>query len=309
MGCGRRPPKGKRARHTPRANEEPQPNLFPKRARTLVKEDPRAHRGGGVRGASQPRRRGHIFDSTLGFPGEGPSQTAGAKQDRPRVIRGHALHQKVISLPSQAVSLFVRTGRNTQLTQGPPSPDLPHSCRTGRQLFPSTTQDETRYPTPDCWVEDNRTAERISDDAPQHDSTEPLSGHGPTDRCRTNSSSCGIAPGRLPTPDIAIRNPEQPFKRQKTRTTAENEIPLAGARSRLEEPAAATVRLPLETDSERKVFIKKFGAKKGLTVPVLEAIWQERKHGYHKPYDAPRMPISTGHDTTWRRDRFSTPHA
>jgi hypothetical protein len=38
---------------------------------------------------------------------------------------------------------------------------------------------------------------------------------------------------------------------------------------------------------ERKVFIKKFGAEKELTVPVLEAIWQARKHGYHKPYDAP----------------------
>ncbi len=30
-----------------------------------------------------------------------------------------------------------------------------------------------------------------------------------------------------------------------------------------------------------------FGAEKGLTAPVLEAIWQARKHEYHKPYDAP----------------------
>ncbi len=45
--------------------------------------------------------------------------------------------------------------------------------------------------------------------------------------------------------------------------------------------------LPLETDSEPKVFIKKFGAEKGLTVPVLETIWQARKHGYHKPFDVP----------------------
>jgi hypothetical protein len=34
-------------------------------------------------------------------------------------------------------------------------------------------------------------------------------------------------------------------------------------------------------------FIKKFGAEKGLTAPVLESIWQARKHGCHKPYDAP----------------------
>jgi hypothetical protein len=40
-------------------------------------------------------------------------------------------------------------------------------------------------------------------------------------------------------------------------------------------------------DSERKAFMKRFGAEKGLTAPVLEAIWQSRKHGYHKPYDAP----------------------
>ena len=52
-------------------------------------------------------------------------------------------------------------------------------------------------------------------------------------------------------------------------------------------PAQTLVTVPPETDSERKAFIKKFGAEKGLTVPVLESIWQARKHGYHKPYDAP----------------------
>ncbi len=52
-------------------------------------------------------------------------------------------------------------------------------------------------------------------------------------------------------------------------------------------PAQANVTIPTETNSERKAFIKKFGAEKGLTAPVLESIWQARKHGYHKPYDAP----------------------
>ena len=51
--------------------------------------------------------------------------------------------------------------------------------------------------------------------------------------------------------------------------------------------ARNSVTIPTETDSERKAFIKRFGAEKGLTAPVLEAIWNARKHGYHKPYDAP----------------------
>jgi hypothetical protein len=42
-----------------------------------------------------------------------------------------------------------------------------------------------------------------------------------------------------------------------------------------------------EQDSARKAFIKQFGAEKGLTASVLESIWNARKHGYHKPYDAP----------------------
>ncbi len=53
------------------------------------------------------------------------------------------------------------------------------------------------------------------------------------------------------------------------------------------DPAQTNVTIPTSTDSERKSFIKTFGAEKGLTVPVLESIWQARKHGYHKPYDAP----------------------
>jgi hypothetical protein len=48
-----------------------------------------------------------------------------------------------------------------------------------------------------------------------------------------------------------------------------------------------TSPIPDTTDSERKAFIKRFGAEKGLTAPVLESIWQARKHGYHKSYDAP----------------------
>ncbi len=53
------------------------------------------------------------------------------------------------------------------------------------------------------------------------------------------------------------------------------------------DPPTTVARGPREADSERKVFIKNFGAQQGLTVPALEAIWQARKHGYHKPYDAP----------------------
>jgi hypothetical protein len=57
----------------------------------------------------------------------------------------------------------------------------------------------------------------------------------------------------------------------------------------LPEDASAPNIVPIatEADSERKAFIKKFGAEKGLSAPVLESIWQARKHGYHKPYDAP----------------------
>jgi hypothetical protein len=115
-------------------------------------------------GKYQPRRRNNRFDSTLGFPGEGPSQVAGAKQDRPRVVQGNTLHQKVISLPSQAVSMFVRTKRKMHLIQGPPGPDLSHPLRTGRRLAPSTAQDESRSPTPDGGVEEGLMLESLSDD-------------------------------------------------------------------------------------------------------------------------------------------------
>jgi hypothetical protein len=87
--------------------------------------------------------------------------------------------------------------------------------------------------------------------------------------------------------DPRLRNPERSSKRQKIGHTAENDIPVADAIHRVEEPTANAERSALEADSERKAFIKKFGVEKGLTVPVLEAIWKARKHGYHKPYDAP----------------------
>jgi hypothetical protein len=53
------------------------------------------------------------------------------------------------------------------------------------------------------------------------------------------------------------------------------------------------VSTQLEQDSARKAFIKQFGAEKGLTASVLESIWNARKHGYHKPYDAPFAKFRT----------------
>jgi hypothetical protein len=182
--------------------------------------------------------------------------------------------------------MFVRTGRNKQLTQGPPGPDVPYPRHTDRQLFPSPKRDEIRSPTPEIWTEDGRTTEQVSDTqstpAPNHcHETAKLLKADPT------PDPLELTPGLLSALEVAAHNPERPSKRQKIEHTAENDIPVAGSIRRVEEPPANAERFALEADSERKAFIKKFGAEKGLTVPVLEAIWTARKHGYHKPYDAP----------------------
>jgi hypothetical protein len=69
--------KGRRARQTPRASMRCRLNSHPRAAKTLPKEGHRVPRVKGPGAAPQPRRRSDRFDSTLGFPGEGPSQVAG----------------------------------------------------------------------------------------------------------------------------------------------------------------------------------------------------------------------------------------
>jgi hypothetical protein len=91
--------------------------------------------------APQPRRRTKNFDSTLGFPGEGP---LGTTQRRLRVLRGSSSNKKVISLPSQAVSMFVRPRPDTLLTHGPSGPAISHLPCANRRLFPSTQHKEHR---------------------------------------------------------------------------------------------------------------------------------------------------------------------
>ncbi len=85
-------------------------------------------------------------------------QLAGTKQHRPRVFQGRGLNQKVISLPSQAVSLFVRTRPRAPLTQGPTGPAMPFPPSTGRRLFPSAQQ-EDEFSMLDSGEDDSQTAE------------------------------------------------------------------------------------------------------------------------------------------------------
>jgi hypothetical protein len=152
--------KGKRARRTPRANVRRRLRPHPRAAKTLPKEGHRAPRVRGPGAAPQPRRRSDRFDSTLGFPGEGPSQLAGATQPRPRVFLGNGLHQKVISLPSQAVSLFIRRRPQAPLIQGPTGPDMPLPPSTVRRLFPAASQ-EDQFSVPDCGIDDSPTEEKL----------------------------------------------------------------------------------------------------------------------------------------------------
>ncbi len=129
-------------------------------AKTLPSEGHRAPRVRGPGAAPQPRRRSDRFDSTLGFPGEGPSQLAGATQPRPRVFRGNGSHQKVISLPSQAVSLFIRRRPQAPLIQGPTGPDMPLPPSTVRRLFPAASQEE-QFSMPDSGIDDSPMEENL----------------------------------------------------------------------------------------------------------------------------------------------------
>ncbi len=211
------------------------------------------------------------------------------------MVRGTTRSQKVISLPSQAVSMFVRTSRNRHLIQGPPGPDLSHSLRLGRRLFPSTTPEETRSPTPVDWAEEGPIAERLS-----NESSTPAPRRSQADvqllEAEPAMAPVDTHPGIIPTPATVPNGSERPRKRRKTAHTGDQEIPRGNSQIPLGGHPSAAV--PTKPDSERKAFIKKFGAEKGLTAPVLEALWQSRKHRYHKPYDAPFAKFRAFFDET-----------
>ncbi len=215
-------------------------------------------------------------------------QLAGTKQHRPRVFRGSDIHQKVISLPSQAVSLFVRTRPIAPLTQGPTGPAMPFPPSTGRRLFPSEQQ-EDQFSMLDSGEDNSQTTEncKTGHATPAETRLEspepPQKGVGGDETFPT--ASVELTPVPLDNPKALPPNAasgsshdERPHKRRKTLDRAER-------------PAVAQVRHQLETAGtfstetylERKAFILKFCAEKGLTAPVLEAIWKARKHGYHKP--------------------------
>jgi hypothetical protein len=143
----------------------------PRAAKTLPREGHRAPHVTGPGAAPQSRRRSDRFDSTLGFPGEGPSYVAGATQNRPRVFRGKGRHHKVISLPSQAVSLFVRTRPRAPLTQGPMGPDMPFPPSTVRRLFPSVQQEGDSLVSASTTEDSQWTRNRTSDQSPSATTT------------------------------------------------------------------------------------------------------------------------------------------
>ncbi len=250
--------------------------------KTLPKEGLHAPPGKGSGAAPQPRRRTKIFDSTLGFPGEGPAHTWGTTQRRPRVLRGHSSNQKVISLPSQAVSMFVRPRTDAPLTHGLLGPAMSHLPCAARRLFPSTQHKDHMSPLDEGSEISPMTGGLISPTTPSEDQpgSSPLQQPPAGDQIISSAIPLDITAEQTPVPTTKTTNSR---KRKKTTLRADR----LGLPNAVPAPAQTNVTIPTETDSERKSFIKKFGAEKGLTVPVLESIWQARKHGYHKPYDAP----------------------
>lgn len=95
-----------------------------------------------------------------------------------------------------------------------------------------------------------------------------------------------------PPSETRVRQAGRPTKRQRT-LPGEQTPTMAPIPEHDGDHEGTVVSDQREQDSARKAFIKQFGAEKGLTAAVLESIWNARKHGYHKPYDAPFAKFRT----------------
>ena len=157
-----------------------------------------------------------------------------------------------------------------------------------RRLFPPDSKEDT-LAIPDGEAENSMEARRESV-SPEHALVETYEMISETDK--TTPAPAEHRTALQPPSKARGRGAGRPAKRQKT-IAGEQTPPIAQVTEQVGDQEDIVVSTQLDPDSARKTFIKQFGAEKGLTASMLESIWTARKHGYHKPYDAPFAKFQT----------------
>ena len=211
------------------------------------------------------RGLGYLFDSTLGYPGEGPSHIPPHRREiRPalrlwstrRPVRASSESHQTPPVLNDGQAPVKRDHGNSDTGLG----RWLHAARSHHRQYSAQTDNTRRRPTP--------------------------------------NSSRDIAPS---SPSLLQRREEQqsfgPVQVDASATPEEKPQPVLNRTTRTEgtghptqlDCSTPSTTLP-ESDSEpidRRGFIRTFAKRQGVSTSSLEAIWRSNKHGYKVAYDAP----------------------
>ena len=231
---------------------------------------------------------GFLFDSTMGYPGEGPSHSPNTRHGfRPSLRLWSSKRPSTALVARNTISLDV-PGRQ------PPSKTAHGNSDTslGRWLHAARTSTSRRDHIGEPSVGRRGTAHR----------PKPTRKLTPSSRFGPNTITTGMggagprADELLPSaPDSSTPAPQtQPLVR--AAPLMQPQIPL---------PTEAVVAPAL---SIRRDFITKFASLHGVNRSSLQAIWRSNKHGYNRAHDAPFERFQTFFQETKPHTSFAPEH-